>query len=113
MGTIKVEKVGRLRRLPQSALWLFLSAVVGCGGPAQIGPDREAFTTIDALYTAVSLREPTQVDRCASTLASLRDQKKLPEPAHDALRAIIAEAKEGAWESSQSKLRQFMLGQRR
>jgi len=78
-----------------------------------MGPDREAFTTIDALYTAVSLREPARVDRCAEGLSKLRDAGKLPEPAHDALAAIIAEAKGGRWEPAQARLREYMLAQRR
>jgi hypothetical protein len=78
-----------------------------------MGPDRDAFTAIDALYTAVSLREPPRVDRCAATLAKLRDEGKLPPAAHDALAAIMSEAKGGAWESAQGRLREFMLGQRR
>ena len=48
-----------------------------------------------------------------SRLSKLRDAGKLPASAHDALAAIIAEAKGGRWEQSQARLREFMLGQRR
>ena len=97
-----------------AAAALLLTAIAsGCFGPPQMGPDREAFTTIDALYTAVSLREPAHVDRCSQGLSKLRDAGKLPEPAHDALAAIIAEAKGGRWEPAQARLREFMLAQRR
>ncbi len=92
---------------------LMASLASGCFGPPQMGPDREAFTTIDALFTAVSLREPTRVDRCAEGLSKLHDAGKLPKPAHDALAAIIAEAKGGQWEPAQERLREFMLAQRR
>lgn len=95
-------------------LLLLLAAIApGCFGPPQMGPDREAFKAIDALYTAVSLHEPVHLDRCSDELSKLREAGKLPASAHDALAAIIAEARGGLWEQSQSRLREFMLGQRR
>jgi hypothetical protein len=90
-----------------------LLTVLGSFGPPQMGPDREAFKAIDALYTAVSLHEPTQLERCSGRLSELREAGKLPASAHDALAAIIAEARGGLWEQSQARLRTFMLGQRR
>ena len=103
----------RTRPTHAAAALLLASLASGCFGPPQMGPDREAFTTIDALYTAVSLREPARVDRCSEGLTRLRDAGKLPAPAHARLAAIIAEAKGGGWEPAQSRLREFMLGQRR
>jgi hypothetical protein len=98
----------------QAAAALLLGAIVsGCFGPPQMGPDREAFKAIDALYTAVSLHEPAHVDRCSDQLSKLREAGKLPASAHDALSSIIAEAKGGLWEPAQGRLRDFMLGQRR
>lgn len=87
--------------------------VVGCGSPAQIGPDPEVFKTIDALYTAVSLRDPKLVDDCLKALTRHRDADKLPDDAFQALSAIIDEAGDGAWEDAQTRLSRFMLGQRR
>lgn len=84
----------------------------GCG-PPQMGPDREVFATIDALYTAVSLREPGQLDRCDRSLADLARAGRLPSKAHGRLASIIADARAGEWEPAQSDLREFMLGQRR
>src|SRR3954464_14869617 len=99
--------------LRQAVAVLLLSVfITGCFGPPQMGPDREAFKAIDALYTAVSLHEPAPVDRCSRRLPQLREAGTLPASAHDALAAIIAEAKEGLWEQSQARLRAFMLGQR-
>jgi hypothetical protein len=98
----------------QAAAALFLTVITsGCFGPPQMGPDREAFKAIDALYTAVSLHEPAHLERCSGRLSELREAGKLPASAHDALAAIIAEAKGGQWEQSQARLRAFMLGQRR
>lgn len=85
----------------------------GCGGPAQIGPDRDVFKAVDALYTAVSLRESKLVDQCAKTLGDLESAGKLPGDAGSSLRSIIDDAKSGRWEPSQERLARFMEGQRR
>ncbi|MDG3005021.1 hypothetical protein [Paludisphaera mucosa] len=90
-----------------------LAAALGCGGPPQIGADAEAFKTVDALYTAVSLREPALVDQCLAALKSLREAGKLDPAPCDALEGLAAEAKGGGWESAQSRLARFMRGQSR
>ena len=85
----------------------------GCGGRPQIGADRETFKTVDALYTAVGLREVEKVDQCEARLTSLRDAGKIPEDAYTSLESIIAEAKDGKWEPALERLSRFMEGQRR
>lgn len=85
----------------------------GCGSHAQIGTDPETFKTVDALYTAVSLREPKLVDQCAERLKALQAAGKLPEAAHTTLEGLMSEAKAGGWESSQERLARFMEAQRR
>lgn len=90
-----------------------LLLLAGCGGPAQIGADPEAFKAVDALYTAVSLRDAGRVDRCVKTLVSLRDAGKLDAGPLEALEGIAAEAKSGSWEPAQSRLARFMRGQTR
>ncbi len=86
---------------------------VGCGGPPQMGPDPETFKAVDALFTAVSLRETPLVDRCEAQLRELQSSGKLPEPASKELAAICEEARGGRWEPAQVRLREFMKGQRR
>jgi hypothetical protein len=90
-----------------------LAALVlaGCGAP-QLGPDREAFKTVDALYTAVSLRDPAQLERCGSELKKLLDDGKLPEAAYRSLEGILVDAREARWEPARRRLRDFMLAQR-
>ena len=105
------------RRRPAAAatalLWLWLGpAVVGCG-PQQIGADPASFKAVDALYTAVSLRDPEQLERCAKTLQGLQADGKLPAAAATSLEAIAAEARQGKWEAAQDRLGDFMRGQRR
>jgi hypothetical protein len=88
-------------------------ALGGCWGPPQIGVDREVFKTVDALYTAVSLRDPRLVEDCRGRLGRLREAGKLPESAARDLDSMIEEARGGAWEPSQLRLSRFMEGQRR
>src|SRR3954451_2368565 len=101
--------------LSRVALTSFVAAVSlsGCWSPAQIGPDRDTFKAVDALYTAISLREPGLVESCSSRLGDLKAAGKLPEAASASLESIIHEAKEGRWEPSQERLASFMEGQRR
>lgn len=91
-------------------LWAALLA--GCG-EAQMGADPATFKAVDALYTAVSLREPSRVDHCLAALRSLNEAGKLDRGPLDALDGIAAEAKAGSWESAQSRLARFMRGQSR
>ncbi len=102
---------GTLRR----GLAMVVLALVfcGCGGPAQIGEAPETFKAVDALYTAVSLREVKLVDPCHETLKGLHDAGKLGDDAFQSLEAMITDAKGGAWEDAQTRLSHFMQGQRR
>ena len=88
-----------------------LLAAVGCGSPS-IGPSDESFKAVDALYTAVSLREVPLLDRCDQVLKTLRKAGKLPESAANALDSIVAEARAGGWEKAQGRLGRFMRDQR-
>jgi hypothetical protein len=83
----------------------------GCGGPPQIGADREAFKTVDALYTAIGLRDATRVEQIGAKLRSLRDAGKLPERAYRSLESIIEESREQKWEPALGRLSRFMEGQ--
>ena len=101
-----------MRRIATATALLWAALICGCG-EAQMGADPATFKAVDALYTAVSLREPDRVDRCVTTLVSLRDAGKLESGPLEALEGIAAEAKSGSWESAQSRLGRFMRGQTR
>ena len=101
-----------MRRIATATALLWAALICGCG-EAQMGADPATFKAVDALYTAVSLREPARVDRCVTTLVSLRDAGKLESGPLEALEGIAAEAKSGSWESAQSRLGRFMRGQTR
>lgn len=99
--------------VPVFAILCLVLPCAGCGGPPQIGADRETFKAVDALYTAVSLRDPKLVAQCSATLKGLHDASKVPDRAFSSLESIIAEAKDGKWEPAQKRLSDFMEGQRR
>lgn len=81
--------------------------------PPQMGVDEDTFRTVDALYTAVRLRDPAKVADCERRLQAHRADGKLPEAAADHLGRLIARAKAGDWESATERLYTFMLAQRR
>jgi len=102
-----------ISKTTRAATILLALVIAGCGAPAQIGPDPEVFKAVDALYTAISLRETKLVDSCLEKLKEHRAAGKLPEGAFSALEAMIEEGKGGAWEDAQTRLSRFMEGQRR
>lgn len=87
--------------------------LLGCGGPPHMGLDREVFSTVDALYTAVGIKDMNQVERCEKTLRELHAAGKLPQDAWQALSGIIGRARDGSWDSAAGELRWFMKGQKR
>jgi len=92
---------------------LMLASLAGCGRPPQLGDDKASFKAVDALYTAVSLRNLDHLQRCESVLHDLRAKGNLTPPAADSLDAVITEARGGQWEEAQLHLGGFMRGQRR
>jgi hypothetical protein len=92
---------------------LLVLALGGCGGPPQIGENREAFKTVDALYTAVGLRDTKLIAQCEEKLKGLHEAGSLPMEASESLNSIIAEARNGKWEQSMEQLSAFMEGQHR
>ena len=101
-----------MTRKSASVLVLLAFTIGGCGHP-DMGVDKDTFKAVDALYTAVSLRDLRLVERCESRLKELHTEGKLPSKAAATLDVIIAQGKKGEWESSQSKLASFMEGQKR
>lgn len=99
-------------RVGRVALTLVALGLFGCGRAPSIGDDKAAFQEVDALFTAVSLRDAGQLDRCESRLHDLKSHGKLPDAAAARLDAIVAQARSGGWTTAQSELRSFMLGQR-
>jgi hypothetical protein len=118
MGTIDVN-AARKRRVA----WAVVGGVVALGAvaclaaflgrPPQMGADEEVFTTVDALYTAVTARDERLVAQCEARLRDARAEGKLPPDAAAYLNDVIARARGGRWESAAQRLYDFMKVQKR
>lgn len=78
----------------------------------QVGGDKECLKIVDALYTAVSSRDTTQLAHCEEQLHTLRDQGKLPRPAADYLDGLISTARQGNWKMATHKIFDLMRAQK-
>ncbi len=103
----------RIRRRIQQAALLLLLFAAGCGGASQIGTDEEAFSGVDALYTAVTTQRADLLAQCKTHLTSLKAEGKLPAPAFSELEPIIAQAEQGSWRPAAERLYAFMRQQRK
>jgi hypothetical protein len=81
--------------------------------PAQIGADKEAVRTVDALFTAFTSRNTTRVAECEERLHALKDAGRLPPNVAGYLDGLIRTARGGNWRGAAHKLFSFMKGQRR
>jgi hypothetical protein len=95
--------------LPAAGLSLLIA---GCS-PPQVLDDEECFSTVDALWTAVTARSPELLEQTTGDLARLREAGSLSEEGHTALKTIIDEARSGDWEPAAKRLKTFIQGQRR
>ena len=86
---------------------------VGCYRPAQMGADPAVFRTVDALYTAVTMRDANLVSRCQQELEGLRREGRLPASAAEDLESVVAMTRRDQWERAAGRLHDFMLAQRR
>jgi hypothetical protein len=83
------------------------------GKPPQIGADKEAIQTVDALFTAFTSRNPARLAQCEERLHALRDAGELPPNAAAYLDGLIRTARGGNWQGAAQKLFNFMKAQRR
>jgi hypothetical protein len=79
----------------------------------QIGADERVFKTVDALFTAMTSKDPARLENCARRLAEHRQAGRLPEPSAILLDSIVAQAREGNWDVAAQRLYAAMLAQRR
>lgn len=79
----------------------------------QMGPDDDVFRTVDALYTAVRMKDPARVADCEKRLGEYRQAGKLPKGAADSLNRVIAKTRSGQWQPAAESLYEFMRAQRR
>ena len=92
-----------------AAGWLYLHF----RAPPQLGADDEVFTTVDALFTALTARDEKLLTQCEERLRSYRESGKLPAGAATHLDGVIQTARQGRWRPAAESLYDFMKGQRR
>ena len=79
----------------------------------QMGTDEEVFTTVDALFTAMTTRDKKRLEDCSQRLTTYRKEGKIPVSAANNLDGMIKTAESGQWEASARQLYKFMMAQRR
>ena len=88
----------------------YLLLVPGCGGPPALESE-EAFSTADALYTAVTSRRTELLEKSGSRLLELKDTGKLSNEAFESLNQIIERARSGDWQVAAEELDSFIRQQ--
>lgn len=79
----------------------------------QMKYDSEVFNTVDALFTALTSRNPDRLAACHQRLTHYQAEGRLTAPVATTLNQIITQAQNGEWEDAAKRLYAFMLGQRR
>lgn len=80
--------------------------------PPQLKADEQVFTTVDALFTALTSRDSKRLDDCERRLKSYHEEGRTSDAVASTLDGIVKQAREGQWEPAARKLYTFMLGQR-
>jgi hypothetical protein len=99
--------------LTNSSSWLLVGLfllVSGCGGPPALESD-EAFSTTDALYTAITSHRLELLDESETRLKQLKEDGKLSADAFEWLTEIIQQARAGDWQDSAEDLDSFIRHQ--
>ncbi len=118
MATTEVETNTRTRLAwyvlaGLATIALLVIVVTWFNRPPQMGTDPDVFKTVDALYTAVGMKDEAKVAQCEKRLHAYRDAGTLPESSAAFLDRVIAKCRAGKWESAAETLYEFMLAQRR
>ena len=92
------------------ALVVISLLVTGCGGPHAL-QSAEAFSTTDALYTAITSHRSDLLDESENRLKTLKDADKLSGEALETLTEIIEQARSGDWQDAAEDLDSFIRHQ--
>ncbi|MFO1094581.1 MAG: hypothetical protein U0992_14945 [Planctomycetaceae bacterium] len=80
--------------------------------PPQMQTDEQVFNTVDALFTALTARDTTQLNDCARRLKTYHAEGRMSDAVADRLDEILEQARGGEWEPAAHTLYDFILGQR-
>ncbi len=87
-------------------------STVGCSTP-QVLNNEEVFTSLDALWTAVTSQKLERLQSASDRLQELRDSGDLSESGWNAISPIIEQASSGQWEPAARRLKKFIRAQRK
>jgi hypothetical protein len=93
-------------RLVAAALAAILLALTGCGGE----PSRREILNaraFEALLTAVSLTNKSELEKDAKTIEERHEKGELSHAHYQTLQEIIAKARAGDWKSAESRAYEF------
>lgn len=79
--------------------------------PPDVGSDKKVLKQVDALFTAVRIKDLRLLDQCANQLSALKKVGQLPDEAAATLTQIVVTAHNGDWESATENLLWFIQGQ--
>lgn len=113
-GVSGVRQIRRLRLTSwlSGAVLLMGGVLAGCGGQPQLNGDRSCKAAVDALWSAVSAREPQLLSQCEAVLTELHDDHRLSDEALEALERVIRQAREGDWQGARARLKKFIKAQK-
>lgn len=95
------------------ALLLIITLTIsGCSTPQVLG-NEEVFSSVDALWTAVTSRKEDRLQSASEKLQELRQSGELSEAGWNALEPIIQQASAGEWEPAAKRLKRFIRAQRK
>lgn len=85
------------------AYWLVWGRAV-----PQMGTSQEAFTAVDALFTAINARDEALLARCEQHLHSLAEKGHITDAGAARLNDIVTQARAGQWPRSAQRLYHFV-----
>jgi hypothetical protein len=88
----------------------FLLEAAGCSGPPALESE-EAYSTADALYTAITSRRTDLLDGSETRLRELNTNGRISAEALASLTEIIEQARAGSWQDAAEELDGFIRHQ--
>jgi len=109
-GSSSFGPVNRNRRVPMILCTAMAFIIAGCGGPAAL-ESPEAFSSADALYTAITSNRADLVQDVDTRLQKLHESGKVSDAALNELKDIIKTARSNRWQEAAEALDAFIRNQ--